>query len=49
MDTPLDVVKAASKKVVHKAGEVLENKTEDAVTKTNDENIVKKIQEMLKR
>ena len=49
MDTPLDLVKAASKKVVHKAGEILENKIEDAVTKTNDENIVKKIQEMLKR
>ena len=44
LDTPLDVVK-----VVHKAGEVLENKTEDAVTKTNDENIVKKIQEMSNR
>ena len=49
MDTPLDVVKAAFKKAVHKAGEILENKIEDTVTKTNDENIVKKIQEMLKR
>ena len=33
--------KTASRKVVHKAGEFLGNKTEDAVTKSNDDNIEK--------
>ena len=37
MDKRLD----ASKKVVHKAGEYLGNKTADAVTKSNDDNIEK--------
>ena len=37
MDTGLD----ASKKVVHKAGEFIGNKTADAVTNSNDGNIVK--------
>ena len=41
MDTGLDAVKTASKKVVHKAGESLENKIEDGVTKSNDDNIEK--------
>ena len=40
-DTGLDAVKTASKKVVHKTGEVLENKIADAVTKSNNDNIVK--------
>ena len=37
LNTGLD----ASKKVVHKAGEVLGNKIEDAVTNSNDDNIDK--------
>ena len=37
LNTGLD----ASKKVVHKAGEVLGNKIEDAVTNSNDDNIEK--------
>ena len=37
LDTGLD----ASKKVVHKAGEFIGNKTADAVTKSNDDNIEK--------
>ena len=37
MDTGLNV----SKKVVHKAGEILGNKNADAVTKSNDDKIVK--------
>ena len=41
MDTGLDSLKTASKKVVYKAGEFLENKTADAVTKSNDDNIEK--------
>ena len=41
MDTGLDAVKTASKKVVHKAGEFLRNKIADAVTKSNDVNIEK--------
>ena len=41
LDTRLDDVKTASKKVVHKAGEFLENKTADAITKSNDDKIVK--------
>ena len=36
MDTGLDAVKTASKKVVHKAGEFLGHKTADAVAKSND-------------
>ena len=41
MDTGLDVVKTASKKLVHKAGEFLGNKIADAVTKSNNDNIEK--------
>ena len=41
LDTGLDTVKTASKKVVHKAGELLENKIADTVTKSNDDNIEK--------
>ena len=41
LDTGLDAVKTASKKVVHKAGEYLGNKITDAVTKSNDDNIEK--------
>ena len=37
MDTGLD----ASKKVVRKTGEFIRNKTADAVTKSNDDNIEK--------
>ena len=41
MDTGLDSLKTASKKVVHKVGEFLGNKIAGAVTKSNDEKIVK--------
>ena len=41
MDTGLDVVKTASKKLFHKAGEFLGNKIADAVTKSNNDNIEK--------
>ena len=41
MDTGSDTVKTASKKVVHKAGEFIENKIADAVVKLNDDKIVK--------
>ena len=36
-----NAVKTVSEKVVHKAGEFLENKIADAVTKSNDDNIEK--------
>ena len=36
LDTGLDVVKADSKKVVHKAGEYIGNKIADAVTKSEN-------------
>ena len=36
MDTGLDSLKSASKKVVHKTGEILANKIAYAVTKSND-------------
>ena len=39
--TGLDSLKTPSKKVVHKAGEFLGNKTADAVTKSNDEQFAK--------
>ena len=39
LDTRLDAVKTASKKVVHKAGEFRVNKIADAVTKSNNFNI----------
>ena len=41
LDTRLDSLKTASKKVVHKAGEFLGNKIADAVTKPNGEKILK--------
>ena len=41
MNTGLDSLKTTSKKVVHKAGEFLRNKTGDAGTKSNDDKIVK--------
>ena len=41
LDTGLDAVKTASTKVVHKAGEFIGNKIADAVTKSNDDKIVK--------
>ena len=41
LDTGLDSLKAASKKLVHKAGEFIGNKIADTVTKSNDYKIVK--------
>ena len=41
LDTGLAAVKTASKKVVHKTSEFLGNKIADAVTKSNDDKIVK--------
>ena len=41
LDTGLDSIKTASKNIVHKAGQFLENKPEYAVTKSNDDKIVK--------
>ena len=41
LDTGLDAVRAASKKVIHKAGEFLGNKIAETVTKSNDDEIVK--------
>ena len=37
LDTGLDFLKTASKKVVHKAGEFLGNKITDSVTKSNND------------
>ena len=39
LDTTLDSLKMASKKVVHKAGEFIGNKIENAVIKLNNNNI----------
>ena len=41
MGTRLDSLKTASKKVLHKASEFLGNKSENAVTKSNVDKIVK--------
>ena len=41
MDTGLDAVKTASEKVVHKAGKFVRNKIADALTKPNNDKIVK--------
>ena len=41
MDTGLDALKIASKKVVHKTGKWLGNKIAEAVTKPNDNKIGK--------
>ena len=51
LNTGLDAVKPASKKVVHKAGEFIGNKIADEVTNSNDNKILKtdKNQEMLKK
>ena len=39
MDTGLDPLKTAFKKVVHETGEFMGNKIADAVTKSNDDKI----------
>ena len=36
MDTVLDAIKTASKKLVHKAGEFIGNKAADAITVSNE-------------
>ena len=41
MDTGLDSLKTASKKVVHKASEILGNKIADAETNSNDDKMIK--------
>ena len=41
MDTGLDAIKNASKKLAQKAGEFLGNKVANAVTNSNDDNIEK--------
>ena len=41
MDAGLDSLKTASKRLVHKAGELLGNKIAEVVTKSNDNKIVK--------
>ena len=41
MDTGLNALKNASKKVVHKTGEFIGNIIEDTVTKSNNDNIEK--------
>ena len=41
LDTGLDSLKTASKKVVHKADEFLGNKIADAVAMSNDDKVVK--------
>ena len=42
MDTGLGALKTTSKKVVHETGEFIGNKIADAVTKSNNDKIVKK-------
>ena len=41
MDTRLDALKTAFKKIVHKTGEFLGNKIADAVTEPSDHKVVK--------
>ena len=41
MNAGVDAVKTASKKVVQKTGDLIGNKITDAVTKSNDNKIVK--------
>ena len=41
LDTGLDSLKTASKRVVHRAGEYLGNKVADAVINSNDDKIAK--------
>ena len=41
LDTGLDAVKTASKKVVHEAGQFIGNKITDVVTKSNNDKSVK--------
>ena len=47
LDTGLDSLKNASKKVVHKAVEFIGNKNAVAVTKSNDEKVVKSAEEII--
>ena len=42
LNTGLDSLRTASKNVVHKAGELFGNQTPEAVTKSNDNWIVKR-------
>ena len=41
MDNRLNFLKAASKKIVHKAGEFLQNRITNAVTNSNEDKVVK--------
>ena len=41
LNTGLDFLKTASKKIVHETGELLGNKIVDGVTKSNNDQIVK--------
>ena len=41
LNTGVDAVKAASRNVIHKAGEFLRNNIADAVIKTNNDKIMK--------
>ena len=43
LDTGLNSLKIDSKKVVHKAGQCLGNKITDAVTKSNDDKVMKQV------
>ena len=47
MDTIVDSLKTAPKKVVHNAGEFIGNEIAESVTKSNDEKIVKQEPEIL--
>ena len=47
LDTGLDSLKNASKKVVRKAVEFIGNKNAVAVTKSNDEKVVKSAEEII--
>ena len=49
LDTGLDSLKTASKKVVHKTGEFIGSKIADAVYKSNEDNIEKQesVQEII--
>ena len=51
MNTGLNSLKTASKKVVHKTGGFLENKTADAVAKSNYDKIVEQepVEEIIKK
>ena len=47
LDTGLDSLKNASKKVIRKAVEFIGNKNAVAVTKSNDEKVVKSAEEII--